>query len=303
MKICLRIFLLACLLAVSFLSVSCQQYSSEPYDEWEAKLRNEKSPKRTKKMLIKENWQKYDSLSYLRFSELEEILFETDSIPPWIVQFKKVRAIISYNAGIRHIPIELSKLEQLEYIEIVDSQIDTIPYFIKDFKRLRMLVLDGNKIAHIPIALTELDSLSFLSLGENNISEVPEYICQIKGLKNLSLCKTKIKEIPDCIGSMSQLETLFFLNNQITELPESIANLPLLEDLGITDNPITKLPEGLFSKPNKITNLYVYRTPLAEDKVVKEKIEGLVKKNRLIEKEEYLKRREMEEKSKQKKNL
>lgn len=279
-----------------FLSASCQRYSSEPYDEWEQTLRYTRLTKETKKMLIKENWQRYDSLSYLRFSNVEEVLLQTDSIPPWIAHFKELRKISSFESEIRYIPKELSKLEKLEYLYIKDSQIDTIPPYIKDFKSLRVLILEGNRITHIPHALAEMDTLYFLSLGKNDISEVPEYICQINGLNGLHLCDTKIKKIPDCIGSMSQLESLFLLNNQITELPESIADLPLLEDLGITDNPITKLPEGLFSKPNRLSDLYLYGTPLENNKHLKEKIKELIEKNRWIEREKYLKERAKKEK-------
>lgn len=289
-----KIYWIICILIPLFLCVGCENYSSEPYDEWEAKLRRTNPASKMKKMVIKDNWQKYDSLSYLRFTNLEEILLDTDSIPPWIVRFKKLRLLYSYDTKIKHIPEDICKLSKLEYIALVNTELETIPVSIKDVKQLRSLVLSGNKITQIPMFLTEIDTLYHLSLDGNNITEVPDYICQIRGLESLILSGNKIRRLPECIGSMSQLEYLSLYKNEITELPESIANLPLLEELSISDNPITKLPEKLFVNPNRLTDIYLYGTPLKDNEQVKSQIKELERKNRQKKRKEYLKEKGIE---------
>lgn len=270
---------------------SCKGYTSPPYDEWETKLR-EAPVSKVHQIMIKENWQKYDSLSYLRFTNLDKIGIDSDSIPPWITRFESLRLILCYNRAIKYIPDDLYKLTNLEVIYMIDCEIEEIPSSLSKVKKLKAILLSGNKIRHIPEFLTQMDSLCQLSLADNELTEVPDYICRIKGMESLSLSGNKITKLPDCIGDMKNLTFISVDDNQLTELPDGIADLPLLEDLFVSGNPLTKLPEELFIKPNKLTDISLRNTLIEDDKEIRKKIRELSHKNWLARKEQYLKEQE-----------
>jgi len=277
----MRIFIyLTCIL---LLGVSCQKYKSEPYDDWERKLRDEPYPSKMTKMVIEDNWQHYDPLTYLRYNNLEEIYLESDSIPPWITSFTKLKKLIGYNIDdnkhIRSIPDDIGKLSGLEYLELRNMKIEVLPSSLKELKRLRILILSGNNFRNIPGIVAELDSLHMLSFDKNDITEVPEFVCRIKGLQALVVSGNKITRLPSFIGESKQLVFLSLDDNQLDELPESISDLPLLETILLNGNPITKLPNGLFIKPNRLTDISIENTPIEDNVQIKEQVTKLISGN------------------------
>lgn len=283
------------IVAIILLSVGCKQYSADPYDEEEKKYRDLWPASQLKKAILQGEWDKRDSLTYLRFSNLEELYLITDSIPGWVTRFKKLKTLYRFstegegvswipgNIGdlenleqlvldkgrIKYIPASVTRLKKLVVLQLSNNDITDIPKDIGELKNLEMIALDGNRISELPESIYNLAQLTYLNLSENNISEIPEGICNLKKLEYLSISENNISHLPECIDGLSQLETLF-----------------------LDDNPIAELPEGLFKQSNRLKDIYIGNLPLKDEERTKERIKELKQKNWQKRKEQYLKEQE-----------
>lgn len=206
------------LLIVVPLLYSCQEnYSAPPYNDYEKKIR--KLPVANEKIIIPKEWQKMDSLSFLRFKNTTHIIIDADSIPNWIVNFKKTKTIYSHFGKIDYFPSQIGDMQNLEKVAIFSHSLKTLPP-----------------------SLCNLKSLSYLSLSSNNIQEVPSCVFQMKNLKTLDLISNKIENIPSTIN-FEKIEKLYLDGNQISELPENIYNLPKLKEISLSGNPLKNRDE------------------------------------------------------------
>uniref|UniRef100_UPI0039A776CF leucine-rich repeat domain-containing protein n=1 Tax=Ornithobacterium rhinotracheale TaxID=28251 RepID=UPI0039A776CF len=207
------------LLIIIPLLVSCQEkYNAPPYNQYEADLR--KLPLETERIIIPKEWEKMDSLSFLRFKEINHIIIDADSIPPWIINFKKTKNIYSHFGKIKYLPLNFGKMHNIEKIAIFSHNLKEIPYSICD-----------------------LENLEYLSLSSNNIKTIPDCLFQMKNLKYIELISNEIDYLPLSISS-EKLEEISLAGNQIKELPESIYTLSNLKEISLGGNPL-KNPEEI----------------------------------------------------------
>ena len=234
------------------LAISCQQkYNTPPYDQEEVSLRAQNVNDTS--LIISKDWEKRDSLSYLRFKDAKKItFFQTDSIPMWVIKFSKAKSLVSYSCEHIYINDNIGDLSSLEVIAMYDTEIDDFPVSIKKLIGLKDLSLKGNKSNTIPEWIKELSNIETLLL--NDFDGIPSGIFELKNLK-----------------------VLWLVNCNITELPSSISQLKQLEVLHIHANPIESLPEEIFELQN-LRDIY-YDKERFKDEQFKERLDEMVRRN------------------------
>lgn len=221
------------LLLFSLSLFSCQEYSNPPYNDFEKSLRN--LPIDKKGLVIPKDWEKMDSLSFLRFKETSVIhLIKSDTIPNWIDRFPKLVTFISMDNNIKFIPKSIFRLKKIECLWISSSKIKEIPTSIGNLKSLKILDLNNNLISKIPNEINELESIENINLHNNMIIEIPDKISNLKHLKQIDVS-----------------------HNRISKLPKKIFTLPNLMEISIENNPINiKKIKAKFDSLEKQVNVH-----------------------------------------------
>ncbi len=212
---------------------SCQEkYNQASFDQKEEKLR--KYPDTLKMLVLDSLWQKRDSLSYLRFKNLEQVyLEETDSIPKWITNFRNLQVLntSNYHKKINKLPKDIGSLINIKQIYLPKNSINKLPVSFYNLVNIERLTLDYNNITEISQDIIKLKNLEVISLDGNLIKILPNSFCELKKLKLISLDNTTISELPPCIKSLNGLERLYISNTKISHIPLEILSLPNLKDI------------------------------------------------------------------------
>lgn len=157
------------------LIISCQsKYNHEPFDEKEKELR--KMPDTIKQLMIDSLWQKRDSVSYLRFKNVEMIvLTETDSIPAWITKFSELKVLYASNnrTKIKSIPKDIDKLSKLVQIDLPRNNINVLPPAFFNLKKIERINLSENSLINLSENINKFKNLRVLLVADNNIKEIP----------------------------------------------------------------------------------------------------------------------------------
>lgn len=151
------------------------------------------------------------------------------------------------NNSIYQIPDEISKLSNLETININQNSVSHISPEIGKLNKLKELHLRNNSLNSIPKEIGMLENLEILDLSFNNLTEIPKEIYQLKKLKQLNLFANNLVSLPLGIEGLENLEELNIANfdsddidpetierfslttNRFEILPPEIANLPKLK--------------------------------------------------------------------------
>ncbi|VAW76076.1 hypothetical protein MNBD_GAMMA12-3306, partial [hydrothermal vent metagenome] len=121
-------------------------------------------------------------------------------------------------------PEWLSKLEQLQELNLDSNYLTDFPDEIRSLKQLKILVISNNNLTEIPEWIDELSNLTHLGVAENSITELPESIVQLRNLRELNISHNKLKKLPDSLVQLTQLQKYNFSKNYIATLPEHLAN-------------------------------------------------------------------------------
>ncbi|BFO66733.1 leucine-rich repeat domain-containing protein [Chryseobacterium sp. KCF3-3] len=225
-----NIFYILFLLPLFF---SCQKkYNNVPFDKKEEHLRA--MPDTIKILLLDSLWYKRDSLTYLYFKNIEQlVLTETDSIPKWITKFDKLKILYvsNYQKKIKTIPNDIGKLKNLEQIDLPRNSISYIPMSLFNLIKLKRLNLEENLLANLPSDIKKLKKITILSLGNNPISILPNEICSLDSLKMLPIENTNISELPNCLNNLKLLERIYITNTKLKYVHPNILEIENLKDL------------------------------------------------------------------------
>lgn len=211
---------------------SCQKYKNKPYDDYEESLRKA-HVESTKGITIDNDWAKRDSLSYLRFNEINNIYIESlDSIPAWIGNFRKLTFLSTTvaNSKFSKIPKDIKNLNNLININLSRSRLSEIPKELKGLILLKSLDLGSNNIKILSDdSFKNFVNLESLSLENNIIAKIPSSICNLSKLKYLEINNTNIKKLPRCLSKLPELKIIFISNTNITEFQIEILSAPKLK--------------------------------------------------------------------------
>lgn len=152
---------------------------------------------------------------------------ELDSIISLDVSDKKIKDL----SGIRH-------LRNLKKIDISSNhEIQILPEELCKLENLEEIDIHDTDIALLPENIGELNMLKTINAKGSNIKSLPDSICECEALQSIDLSSTNLESLPENFGNISSLKKLYISDTPITALPESIWNLQL-EDLDMSGTSI-----------------------------------------------------------------
>lgn len=161
--------------------------------------------------------------------------------------FPLLRVLSITSCNIIEIPLWVSKLNRLSYLEISDDRISNIPIFIADMKNLKELSINKTKIETIPPEIFANIELWTLSLVFNYSLKLEKFFKNINNNKvgSLSIEFSRIKKIPPEVEYLSSVQRLSFGYNNLHNLPNEIVKLKLLRDINLSKNKFKIFPNVL----------------------------------------------------------
>ena len=189
----------------------------------------------------------WDFVEHLvRLSKLEQLVIENSdgaSNPPSaLFSCDSLKQLYLRRNQIEFISDDISKLSNLEVLDISGNKIKIVSAGICRLQSLRQLNLSTNEIAILPSELCNMRALSSLNISNNKISVLPMEVGNLHSLTNLNISNNEVKRLPDSIGSLSNLQKLDVSKNMLVELPTTIGDLKKLEILTVNDNELVELP-------------------------------------------------------------
>lgn len=160
------------------------------------------------------------------------------------------------------VPDALTKLTDLEVLDLSDNELAKLPEGLKNLKQLATLVLSGNKLEELPRIVCQLKTLTTLDVAYNTISKLPESISNLDKLTTLNLSYNELEEIPRNLCQLKKLTTLDITSNPIKRTANEITNLRLLTTLRMAGTTLRELPSFL-CQLKRLVNLDVSRNEIS----------------------------------------
>ncbi|KAK8657716.1 hypothetical protein V6N13_035941 [Hibiscus sabdariffa] len=154
---------------------------------------------------------------------------------------KSVRTLDVTQNKLVEIPMEISKLVNMQRLILASNHIQRLPSNVGKLQSLKVMILDGNQITSLPDELGELVRLEKLSISGNMLVSLPETIGCLHHLSLLNVSSNKLKHLPESVGICFALEELQANDNLIEELPASICNLVQLKSLSLNNNKVSQV--------------------------------------------------------------
>jgi len=164
------------------------------------------------------------------------------------------------------LPESITKLAQLQNLNLSDNQLTKLPESIGQLIQLRELRLSNNQLTTLPDWLGQLTELKELDLSGNHLITLPDWLGQLTELKELDLSSNHLTTLPESLGQLTQLQSLDIKwNNNLQSLPKSLGNLTKLQNLEFSVCEETSLPDSIGNltqlKSLKIWGYYLEQFP------------------------------------------
>jgi len=185
-------------------------------------------------------------------------------VPGEITKLVNLEKLDIHGTGIQALPPGIGTLTNLNELSLGHNRLTDLPPELEKLSRLKKLRIHNNRFTKLPEVIIRLFGLTRLSASENMIESVPSQIHQLSELTHLFLKKNKIREIPNTIGLLEKLRHLDLSDNLLTTVPVEIGYLPDLTDLDLSGNQLSELPDtiGNLSRLNKLD---LSGNPLSDD--------------------------------------
>ena len=200
-------------------------------------------------------------------------------------EHNKITGLYLYDCGLKELPLEIGKLQNLTGLYLVSNQLSNLPPEIGKLQNLTKLNFSRNQLSNLPPEIGKLQNLTSLDLGDNQLSDLPPEIGKLQNLTSLDLGDNQLRDLPPEIVKLQNLTKFDFRGNQLSKLPPEIVNLqnltwlhlgrnqlsylPLergklqnLISLDLGDNQLSDLPPEIV-KLQKLTSLYLYGNQLS----------------------------------------
>ena len=163
---------------------------------------------------------------------------------------------------LRHVPEALTKLTDVEVLDLSDNQLTGLPEELMNLNQLKALLLSDNKLEELPGSVSRLKTLTTLDVAYNGIKTVPETISNLNQLTTLNLSFNELQEMPKTLCQLQKLTTLDITSNPIKRIPKEITTLHQLSTLRIANTMLRELP-SFVCQLKKLVNLDVSRNEMA----------------------------------------
>ncbi|KAK3225519.1 hypothetical protein Dsin_005381 [Dipteronia sinensis] len=178
---------------------------------------------------------------------------------------KAVRTLDLTHNKLADIPLEISKLTNMQRLVLADNLIARLPVNLGKLQSLKVMTLDGNQITSLPDELGQLVRLERLSISGNMLACLPETIGSLRNLVLLNVSNNKLKFVPESVGSCFSLEELQADDNLIEDLPSSVCNLIHLKSLSLNNNNVSQIPPSLLKDCKTLQNISLHSNPISMD--------------------------------------
>ncbi len=145
--------------------------------------------------------------------------------------------------NLRSIPIEVSDLKHLQWLNLSSNKIEKIEG-LENLVQLQVLDLFQNRISKIE-GLDELSNLEQLNLQFNQIRKM-ENLEHLTNLKMLNLFENQIEKI-ECVENLASVTILNLSGNKIEKI-EGLERLPQLRELDLANNPLFKDDKEVYDR-------------------------------------------------------
>ncbi|XAR49996.1 hypothetical protein NMG60_11004193 [Bertholletia excelsa] len=176
---------------------------------------------------------------------------------------KSVRTLDLTHNRIADIPMEISKLINMQRLILADNVIERLPINLGKLQYLKAMTLDTNRISSLPDELGQLVRLERLSITGNLLTRLPDTIGSLRNLVLLNVSNNKLKFLPESIGSCFSMEELQANENLLEELPSSVCNLIHLKSLSVNNNNLKQIPSNLLTDCKALQNISLHENPIS----------------------------------------
>ncbi|KAL5146514.1 Plant intracellular Ras-group-related LRR protein 7 [Glycine soja] len=160
-----------------------------------------------------------------------------ETFPDEILELdRSVRTLDLTHNRIVDIPVEISKLINVQRLILAENLIERLPVNLGKLQSLKLMNLDGNRITSLPDELGQLVRLERISISGNLLTSLPATIGSLRNLVLLNVSNNKLQSLPESVGSCFSLEELQANDNLIEDLPSSVCNLSHLKSLCLDNN-------------------------------------------------------------------
>ena len=142
--------------------------------------------------------------------------------------------------------IKLSRVKNLAFLYIPFVKFN-LPIEVKYLTNLKTLSLVYNNLNFLPNEISQMKGLKFLDIRFNKLNDLPNSISQLDSLLNLDLSANQFDSIPKVVFNVRNLEYLNFSYNELKSIPKEIGNLKNLKRLDLKKNYIKEIPNELFN--------------------------------------------------------
>ncbi|GEM_PF-2028982 len=211
---------------------------------------------------VSEQWHMISQLPNLKYLSITGIYLR--HIPVEIFQLKNLQAL-KISSSLEEIPRQLTFLKKLEYLDLTSNAITEIPDWIDEMPCLQTLILNINPIEKISDNIAHCKKLQCLYLSAiHTLKTVPEGIGKISSLEELYINNNNLHLLPEHIKDLKNLRVLDASANRLEDLPGGMVSLRKLEVLNLHGNEITKLPSQ-FNLLRSLKNLDLSFNPIEDD--------------------------------------
>ncbi|KAF2533121.1 hypothetical protein F2Q70_00032595 [Brassica cretica] len=125
-----------------------------------------------------------------------------------VLWISAVRTLDLTHNKISDVPVQISKLINMQRLLIADNLIERLPGNLGKLQSLKVLILDGNRISCLPDELGQLIRLEQLSISRNMLIYLPDTIGSLRNLVLLNVSNNRLKSLPESLGSCASLEEI-----------------------------------------------------------------------------------------------
>lgn len=207
----------------------------------------------------------------LKLSKLKELniaFMSGDALPECIgeLQFlEKIHIAVGHETVV--LPQSLAKLKNLKAITLQECKLTAFPLVLTKIPQLEVLELSANQLSESLNNECYWAKLKTLNLNNNNYTKIPDWVYQHRNLENLFFYNNKLNKLDDRIVELAQLGNLQIANNQLKELTKKILELPKLKLFNWFNNPLGWLAPLLFELDENIFDFRSFSMQKHKDQV------------------------------------
>ncbi|XP_043478109.1 leucine-rich repeat-containing protein 47-like [Leptopilina heterotoma] len=173
-----------------------------------------------------------------------------------------------HQTELTELPIEIGNLINLTTLVLHSNQLKTIPCTIKKLTKLKVFDCSRNKLELLPNELSELPSITTINFSSNSLNHLPSQGKNVK-LALLDLSNNKFDKFPDiCYNELVHLAEVRINGNLIENIPGDIHVLIALKLFDLSDNKISIVPREL-SDCGKLKDLNLKGNNLSDKRLSK----------------------------------